>query len=1074
MAGGRACADPRAPSRSTLSSSLRTLAITGAAAAACAAGASAQTAQSTHPLGRFPRIYSGAPFKPATVPVGAQAKQRVTVVVQMSDDPIAVVRANAPNHRISAAQHHSVAAAVDAQQAGVLPAITGSGGRVLARFHGALNGIKVRIDHDQIESLKSLPGVTAVLPVRTYHLDNAESVPFIGAPQVWQGVPGYRGEGVKVAIIDTGVDYTQADFGGPGTVAAYQAALATDAAPPDPTLVGPNAPKVKGGIDLAGDAYDASDPTSVPQPDANPLDCNSHGTHTAGTLAGFGITTDGKTYTGPYDAAAYTQGFLVGPGVAPKADLYSVKIFGCGAEATTNLTVDAIDWAIDNDMNVISMSLGSDFGTSEDADEIAVRNATNAGIIVVAASGNSGPIPYVTSSPGGAASAISVAAMDSHLSYPGAQVKLDSGTVELQDSNGAAVPSAALPVVVLHDATQPGGISLGCNDTDYTDPNTHQSIVAGKLVITQRGVCARILRAQLGQAHGAAAVVMINTSPGYPVYEGPIPGVTIPFFGSLPTDEATLVAATTASSFTANTISNPTYRTAASFSSQGPRFGDSLLKPNVTAPGVSIFSAGMGTGNGGLYDSGTSMSTPHVAGVAALAFQSHPGWNERQLSAAIVETADPTVLTDYTPSIEGAGGVQAVGAAYTQAVVLADTTGGEHAVSFGFDEFLDRYQSRQRLTVVNNGDRPIVFDLSATPTSAVQHTARLNELSVFVPAHGRTPVELTLSVPASNVGGVHDSIGNVIFNEVSGYLTFTPAVPTMNGGVTLHVPYYLVPRARANVQAILTKAPTAKHPVGQVQLLNVLGGVTGFADFFEWGLAGPRQGMEYYDTRAAGVMSFTGADPQNPLGDPEIVFAINTYPRFSSPEAGEFDVLIDVNGDGKPDYDLVGIDLGLLTSGTFSGVYASVVYDLNAGEATVAYLADAPTDGSTVLLPVFAQDLGLTTSSPAITYTETTTNLFDGSSETLPGSASFNVFAPAISSGFNVALGPNGHAAQPVAIDPAQWAKTPAKGLMIVVEDNHSGAPQAALLPVGGRFSLGGPGGQNNGPGQSGHGHGGH
>src|SRR6185437_10196864 len=120
----------------------------------------------------------------------------------------------------------------------------------------------------------------------------------------------------------------------------------------------------------------------------------------------------------------------------------------------------------------------------------------------------------------------------------------------------------------------------------------------------------------------------------------------------------------------------------------------------------------------------------------------------------------------------------------------------------------------------------------------------------------------------------------------------------------------------------------------------------------------------------------------------------------------------------------------------------------------------------TVLLPVFAQDLGLTASSPAIAYTETTTNLFDGTSEKLPGSASFNVFAPAISNGFNVALGPNARASQPVAIDPAQ-------GLMNVVEDNNSGAPQAALLPVGGQFSLGGSGGQNS-QGQNGQGHGGH
>ena len=1060
MAGRPARASSRVPSRLTLSSSLRFLAITGAAAAACAAGASAQTVQSTRSLMHFPRIYSGAPFRPATVPVGAQAKQPVTVVVQMSDDPIAVVRANAPSHWISAAQHRSVAAAVDAQQASVLPAIQGSGGRVLARYHGALNGIKIRINHDQIESLKSLPGVTAVLPVRTYHLDNAESVPFIGAPQVWQGVPGYRGEGVKVAIIDTGIDYTQADFGGPGTVAAYQAALATDTAPPDPTLVGPNAPKVKGGIDLAGDAYDATDPTSVPQPDPNPLDCNSHGTHTAGTLAGFGITPDGKTYAGPYDTAAYSQGFLVGPGVAPKADLYSLKVFGCAG--STNLVVDAIDWAIDHDMNVISMSLGSDFGTAQDADEIAVRNATKAGIIVVAASGNSGPIPYVTSSPGGAASAISVAAMDSHASYPGTQITFDDGTVEVQDSNGAPLPGAPLPVVVLRNPD--GSISLGCNESEYVD-----SLIAGKIVVTLRGVCARIARAQFGQAHGAAAVVMINNSPGYPVYEGPIPGVTIPFFGALPSDAGTLGAASSATALVANTISNPSYRTAASFSSQGPRFGDSLLKPNVTAPGVSIFSAGMGTGNGGLYDSGTSMATPHVAGVAALAFQSHPGWSEQQLSAAVVETADPSVLTDYTPSIEGAGGVQAVGAAYTQAVVLADTTGGEHAVSLGFDEFLNRYQSRQRLLIVNNGGTPIVFNVSTTPTSAVQHTATVSQTSVFVPAHGRTALELTVSVPAANVGGVHDAFGNVIFNEVSGYLTFAPASSGMNGGVTLHVPYYLVPRARSNVLAFLTRALNAKHPQAQVQLLNVLGGVTGFADFFEWGLSGRRQHMEYYDTRAAGVESFTGADPANPLGDPELVFAINTYPRFSSPEAGEFDVLVDVNGDNKPDFDIVGIDFGLLTTGAFSGQYASVVYDLNTQMITAAYLADAPTDGSTVLLPVFAQDLGLT-SSTAITYTETTTNLFNGSSETLPGSASFNPFAPAVSSGFFVALPPNTHATVPVAIDPSQWKITPAKGWMVVVEDNLSGAQQAVLLPASaGQFSLG-----QGGQGENGQGHGDH
>ncbi|MGH8180150.1 MAG: hypothetical protein ACRETR_04135, partial [Steroidobacteraceae bacterium] len=120
-------------------------------------------------------------------------------------------------------------------------------------------------------------------------------------------------------------------------------------------------------------------------------------------------------------------------------------------------------------------------------------------------------------------------------------------------------------------------------------------------------------------------------------------------------------------------------------------------------------------------------------------------------------------------------------------------------------------------------------------------------------------------------------------------------------------------------------------------------------------------------------------------------------------------------------------------------------------------------------------DLGMTSSSPAITYTETTTNLFDGTSETLPGSASFNPFAPAVSSGFFVTLPPNSHAAVPVALDPAQSKITPAKGWMVVVEDNLSGARQAVLLPASaGQFSLGQGGQGQNGQDQNGQGQGTH
>src|SRR5262249_12880155 len=140
-----------------------------------------------------------------------------------------------------------------------------------------------------------------VLPVGKFRHVNAVSVPRIGAPIAWSGVAGVHGEGIKIAIIDTGIDYTHANFGGPGTVAAFDAAAATSTQPADPAFFGPNAPKVKGGTDLVGDDYDADDATSVPVPDPNPLDCNGHGSHVAGSAAGFGVLQNGNQYTGSYD-----------------------------------------------------------------------------------------------------------------------------------------------------------------------------------------------------------------------------------------------------------------------------------------------------------------------------------------------------------------------------------------------------------------------------------------------------------------------------------------------------------------------------------------------------------------------------------------------------------------------------------------------------------------------------------------------------------------------------------------------------------------------------------------------------
>src|SRR5258706_10499873 len=377
---------------------------------------------------------------PQWTPLGV-SKAAVTVVVQLAGDSVAEQQANA-GRKLDRDEKERIKGQLRSQHEGMRGSIEGLGGTVIANYRAAYNGIKVRIAGDRVKELAALPGVVAVRPLQIMKRDNLRGIPLIGAPTVWQNL-GLHGEGVKIAIIDTGIDYTHANFGGPGTKAAFQAAAATSTAPADPALFGPSAPRVKGGIDLVGDDYDASAPEKspklIPHPDPNPLDCNGHGSHVAGTAAGSGITSAGATYTGPYNAAtlATPANFSVGPGVAPTADLYAVRVFGC--QGSTDVVVDAIDWAVDNDMDVINMSLGSPFGTKDDPSAVASTNAARAGVVVVASAGNSGFHPYITGSPATAEGAISVAANDPYPNFPGATLTFSGTTIPAINANGFAL-----------------------------------------------------------------------------------------------------------------------------------------------------------------------------------------------------------------------------------------------------------------------------------------------------------------------------------------------------------------------------------------------------------------------------------------------------------------------------------------------------------------------------------------------------------------------------------------------------------------------------------------------------------
>jgi minor extracellular serine protease Vpr len=1021
-------------------------------------------------------------FKPAML-AGSRSTR---FILKLTGASVGRARADAlrAGRDLSKAQRDRIRRDLSVRQDAVARQVRLLGGRVFERFTDAYNGVAVRVPRAAVGKLAAIPGVRAVYVDRSVSRDNVAGVQYIRANNAWADL-GLTGAGVKVAVIDTGIDYYHANFGGSGDPADFD----NDNGLTIGTPAFPNA-KVVGGYDFAGDDYDDSsdDPAkNTPHPDPDPLDCNGHGSHTAGTAAGFGVLTNGDTFGGPYDATTYAANtFTIGPGVAPEATIYGYRVFGCEGSSSEAVIVAALDRAMTDNVDVVNMSLGSPFGRTDEPSAESSNTLAENGIVVVASAGNSGAGAYIHGSPAAASRALAVAAIDaSSPTFPGATVGLSTGqSIVVQESNGPfqgdpgpALPAGPLGVAVLRTSYPNGPVSLGCDPAEYTG---YPGGVAGKLVVTVRGTCARVARAIFGEQAGAAAVAMINTSTSFPPFEGKITSnpdtgepfeVTIPFFGVRGLiggggDADKLIAADggSATSFAPTSVVNTAYQVAASFTSGGPRNVDSAVKPDVIAPGVSVKSTAVGTGTEGSRMSGTSMAAPHTAGVAALVTEAHPAWSTEAIKAAIVDTANASSskILSYNVRTAGTGVVDARRAVDTTA--YATTADASGTLSFGYEPRGSAYAESLPLTLHNTSGSAITYNLAAaTNGSQLGTSVAFSANPVTVPAGDSVTVDVTLSLSAAAVAALPPASSS-IFGSVVSVRGAVVATPTTSGtGIyPLRVPYVLVPRGLSAVAASARSAYTRSGGISTASVPVANGGIhSGVADVYAWGIhdandvSGAEDGM---DVRDVGVQVqskafLCGTDTTGSCSatdDRSLVFAVNFYGQAANPAVSEIDIPIDIEADGRPDFYVVGVDFGAVTTGDFTGQYASMIFDADANLLD-AWVAVAPMNGSTVLLPALASEIGLdpAVNSTRFRYAVGAFSIVPGGLVDLTSASTFRSHQPPVSTGQQVALAPGGSATLNVSVDVGKNGSAPQRGWLIVTLDDANGTAQADEVPIG-------------------------
>ncbi|GAA3635773.1 S8 family serine peptidase [Microbacterium awajiense] len=833
----------------------------------------------------------------------------------------------------------------------------------------AANLVAVSVDASKLDDLAALPNVISVTPIARYETHSSTSADPAESGSLAQAIEyveaaalhddGYDGSGVRVAVLDSGIDYTHANLGGPGDVDFYNTCFAGASAPVTGACAdyfGPGAPKVKGGWDFVGDAW----PNGAVVEDANPIDApgvapwnGGHGTHVADIIGG--RSADGTHL-----------------GIAPGADLYAVKVCSSVATSCNGVAMlQGLDWSLDPNgdgdisdaVDIVNMSLGSSYGQDQDDSSFAAANLVHAGIVVVASAGNSADRPFIVGSPSSAPGVISVAqtALPDDLQWV---ITTDRGITINRSVHQSWSPQPdgviSAPLVRPTDA---GGV--GCSEGAFS------ADTAGKIALISRGTCNVSDKALFAQKAGAIAAIIYNNVAGdAPSFSfGSAEPVTIPTLTITQASGIELVTAlssgpvvATIDPATAISLANTMVGT----SSRGVTVTDNRAKPDIGAPGAWL-SAETATGDEETNFGGTSGAAPVVSGAAALLIDKFSSATPAEIKARLLNAADSSNTTptatgfDVTPiSRIGAGEVRVAPAA--AAVGWLAGPDGAGNVGFGIPSVTGVYETTIEASITNtsNKNEKYSFDVSfrdpadeasgavsvrVTPSGGVVPKGKTQKLKVHLKIDGSKLADW----PFDNVGSNGDGT-TLNAPEFDGWITATGA------GESLQLGWTVLPRKAAEVTA--PDSAKVKNGEASLRIANKSRVAAGPVDIF--GLTGTSPQLPATDAGSPGSnaavidLAATGVRESGSV----LQFAMATYERRTVlTYPAEFDVYIDTDNDGTDDYVLYNAE-----AGGFAATGQSIIYvvDLSAGTQAAYYYNIGGFDSSTQVFTVPTAALGLT------------------------------------------------------------------------------------------------------------------